>query len=210
MHEHTNLHTVDHPLIHHKLAELRNRSTSSRDFRRLLAEISALMTYEVCRGFATEPYDIDTPLEKMHGRRLARPVTVVPVLRAGLGMTRGVLDMLPDARVGHIGIRRDEDSAAPIGYYTRLPEDVGNGPVLLVDPMLATGGSADHALTLLRDAGCRDTRLVCIVAAPEGVARLARSHPDVPIYTAALDRELDERKFIRPGLGDAGDRCFGT
>ncbi len=201
---------IDHPLVHHKLAELRARATPSREFRRLLGEIAALMTYEVCRGFATAPCDIETPLETMKGRRLARPVTVVPVLRAGLGMTRGVLDMLPDARVGHIGVRRDEESALPISYYTRLPADAGDGPVLLVDPMLATGGSADQALALLQEAGCRDVRLVCIVAAPEGVAHLARTHPHVSIYAAALDRQLDERKFIRPGLGDAGDRCFGT
>lgn len=192
------------------MAELRARSTSSRDFRRLLGEISALMTYEVCRGFATESCEVVTPLETTQGRRLSRPVTVVPVLRAGLGMMRGVLDMLPDARVGHIGVRRDEESALPIGYYTRLPDDAADGPVLLIDPMLATGGSAVHALALLHDAGCRDTRFVCLVAAPEGVARVQEAHPHVPIYAAALDRQLDARKFIRPGLGDAGDRCFGT
>ena len=146
----------------------------------------------------------------MKGQRLARPITVVPVLRAGLGMTRGVLDLLPEARVGHIGIRRDEGTAAPMGYYTNLPQDAADGPVLLVDPMLATGGSAAHALSVLESAGCKDIRLVCVVAAPEGVKCLERSHPHVAIYAAALDRCLDERKFIRPGLGDAGDRCFGT
>ncbi len=192
------------------MAELRARTTPSREFRRLLGEISALMVYEVCRGFATESCEVETPLERTHGRRLARPVTVVPVLRAGLGMTSGVLSMLPDARIGHIGVRRDENTAAPIAYYTRLPDDASEGPVLLVDPMLATGGSADHALGLLHAAGCRDTRFICLLAAPEGVARIHTSHPQVPIYAAALDRELDDRKYIHPGLGDAGDRCFGT
>lgn len=201
---------LDHPLIHHKLAVLRNRATGSMEFRRVLGEIAALMTYEVCREFSTRAVTVETPLEPTRAHVLDRPITVVPVLRAGLGMTRGVLDLIPDARVGHIGVRRDEETAAPTGYYTRLPSDVGTGPVLLVDPMLATGGSSDHALAQLKGAGCTDIKLVCLVAAPEGVARLARAHPDVTIYTAALDRQLDERNYIRPGLGDAGDRCFGT
>lgn len=205
-----NLVVLDHPLIQHKLASLRDKATPSQEFRRLLAEIAALMTYEVCREFATSSVIVETPLEPTSARVLAKPITVVPVLRAGLGMTRGVLDLIPHARVGHIGVRRDEATAAPMGYYTRLPEDIASGPVLLVDPMLATGGSSDHALSQLRDAGCRDIRLVCLVAAPEGVARLARTHPSVTIYTAALDRQLDDRNYIRPGLGDAGDRCFGT
>ncbi|MSR69447.1 MAG: uracil phosphoribosyltransferase [Phycisphaerales bacterium] len=205
-----NLHIFDHPLIHHKLSYIRDRQTNTRDFRRLLSEIATLMTYEVCREFATVSAEVDTPLERTTVRRLAAPITLVPVLRAGLGMTRGVLELLPEARVGHIGIRRDESTALPIGYYTKLPADIAAGPVILVDPMLATGGSCAHAITLLREAKCCDVRVVCLVAAPEGVARLTRDHPTVRIYAAALDRELDSNKYIRPGLGDAGDRCYGT
>ncbi|MSQ90519.1 MAG: uracil phosphoribosyltransferase [Phycisphaerales bacterium] len=205
-----NLHIFDHPLIHHKLSYIRDRETNTRDFRRLLAEIATLMTYEVCREFSTIATEVETPLERTTVHRLAAPITLVPVLRAGLGMTRGVLELIPEARVGHIGIRRDESTALPIGYYTKLPADIAAGPVILVDPMLATGGSCAHAITLLREAGCRDIRVVCLVAAPEGVARLTRDHPGVRIYAAALDRELDENKYIRPGLGDAGDRCYGT
>ncbi len=204
------LHIFDHPLIHHKLSYIRDRHTNTRDFRRLLSEIATLMTYEVCRDFVTESAEVETPLERTRVRRIATPITLVPVLRAGLGMTRGVLEMIPEARVGHIGIRRDESTALPVGYYTKLPSDVAAGPVILVDPMLATGGSSDYAITLLREAGCTDVRLVCLVAAPEGVARLAKAHPEVRIYAAALDRELDSNKYIRPGLGDAGDRCYGT
>lgn len=207
---HPNLRLVDHPLIQHKLSYIRDRTTPTRDFRRLLSEIAALMTYEVCREFQTVLDYVETPLERTAVRRLASPITLVPVLRAGLGMTRGVLDLLPDARVGHIGIRRDESTALPIGYYTKLPQNVSAGPVILVDPMLATGGSCAHALKLLREAGCEDLRVICLVAAPEGVERLAKDHPNVRIYAAALDRELDENKYIRPGLGDAGDRCYGT
>jgi len=207
---HPNLHLVNHPLIEHKLAAIRDRSTKSFDFRRLLQEIAALMTYEVCREFATVAGEVETPLERTTVHRLAAPITVVPVLRAGLGMTQGVLDLLPDARVGHIGIRRDESTALPIGYYTKLPQDISAGPVILVDPMLATGGSCAHALTILRDAGCKDLRVVCLVTVPEGLRRLAQEHPTVRIYAAALDRQLDQNKFIRPGLGDAGDRSYGT
>ncbi|MSR44223.1 MAG: uracil phosphoribosyltransferase [Phycisphaerales bacterium] len=209
-HSTSNLHIFDHPLIHHKLSFIRDRTTNTRDFRRLLSEIAALMTYEVSREFATISCEVETPLERTTVRRLAAPITLVPVLRAGLGMTRGVLDLLPEARVGHIGIRRDESTALPVGYYTKLPKDIAAGPVILVDPMLATGGSCAHAITLLLEAGCSDIRVVCLVAAPEGVAFLARTHPTVRIYAAALDRELDDHKYIRPGLGDAGDRCYGT
>ncbi len=153
---HKNLHLVDHPLIQHKLSYIRDRNTNSRDFRRLLSEIAALMTYEVCREFATVVDHVDTPLERTAVRRVVAPITIVPVLRAGLGMTRGVLDLLPEARIGHIGVRRDESTALPVGYYTKLPHDISAGPVILVDPMLATGGSTAYALTILREVGCSD------------------------------------------------------
>jgi uracil phosphoribosyltransferase len=209
-HRFPNLCLVRHPLIAHKLSFIRDRHTNTRDFRRLLSEIAALMTYEVFREFGTTACEVETPLERTAAERIITPITIVPVLRAGLGMTRGVLDLVPEARVGHIGIRRDESTALPIGYYTKLPVDVASGPVILVDPMLATGGSSSHALSILRGAGCMDLRLICLVASPEGVGRLLADHPGVRVYAAALDRELDSNKFIRPGLGDAGDRTYGT
>jgi len=209
-HRFPNLCLVQHPLIAHKLSFIRDRHTNTRDFRRLLSEIAALMTYEVFREFTTTSCEVETPLELAAAERITTPITIVPVLRAGLGMTRGVLDLVPEARVGHIGIRRDESTAMPIGYYTKLPSDVSSGPVILVDPMLATGGSSSHALSILRGAGCADLRLICLVASPEGVGRLLADHPTVRIYAAALDRELDKNKYIRPGLGDAGDRTYGT
>ena len=209
-HRFPNLCLVRHPLIAHKLSFIRDRHTNTRDFRRLLSEIAALMTYEVFREFGTTACEVETPLERTAAERITTPITIVPVLRAGLGMTRGVLDLVPEALVGHIGIRRDESTALPIGYYTKLPVDVASGPVILVDPMLATGGSSSHALSILRGAGCMDLRLICLVASPEGVGRLLADHPGVRVYAAALDRELDSNKFIRPGLGDAGDRTYGT
>jgi uracil phosphoribosyltransferase len=205
-----NLRHVDHPLIRHKVSSLRDRTTPPHEFRRVLSEVAGLMTYEVCRELETGPVEVETPLERTTAHRLLRPITIVPVLRAGLGMTQGILHLIPEARVGHIGVRRDELSGKPEGYYVKLPPDVAAGPVFLVDPMLATGGSAAHAFTLLQGAGCTDLRLVCLVAAPEGVARLGREFPSIRIYSASLDRELDSRLFIRPGLGDAGDRCFDT
>jgi len=209
-HRFPNLCLVRHPLIAHKLSFIRDRHTNTRDFRRLLSEIAALMTYEVFREFGTTACEVETPLERTAAERIITPITIVPVLRAGLGMTRGVLDLVPEARVGHIGIRRDESTALPIGYYTKLPVDVASGPVILVDPMLATGGSSSHALSILRGAGCMDLRLICLVASPEGVGRLLADHPGVRVYAAALDRELDSNKFIRPGLGDACDLTYGT
>jgi uracil phosphoribosyltransferase len=205
-----NLRVFDHALIQHKLTLLRDARTNSEDFRALLNEIAGLMVFEVSRGFPTRPVSVQTPLESCEGRTLAQPVTLAPILRAGLGMTDGILRLFPEARVGHIGIQRDEQSRAPINYYTRFPKDVADGPVLVVDPMLATGGSAVHALDHLKRLGCRDLQMVCLVAAPEGVRRLLERHPEVPVFAAALDRQLDENAYIRPGLGDAGDRIFGT
>ncbi len=205
-----NLRVFDHPLIQHKLTLARHRETPPDEFRRLLNEIAGLMVFEVSRNFPVEGHDIDTPLERMRGSRLAKPVTLAPILRAGLGMTDGILRLFPEARVGHIGIQRDENSRKPIDYYAKFPPDVADGPVLVVDPMLATGGSAVHAVDHLKRKGCRDIQMVCLVAAPEGVRAMLTAHSEVPIHTAALDRQIDDRAFIRPGLGDAGDRIFGT
>jgi uracil phosphoribosyltransferase len=200
----------DHPLIQHKLTWLRERSTSSRAFRALMAQIAGLMVYEVTRGFPSRPVEIRTPMETMAGTRLEGTITVVPVLRAGLGMAEGVLDVMPEARVGHLGMARDERTLQPKAYLNKLPTDLDAGPVILVDPMLATGGSAASALGMLRGAGASDLRLMCLVAAPEGVERVRRAEPDLVIYAAAIDRGLDSRGFILPGLGDAGDRLYGT
>ena len=205
-----NLRVFDHPLIQHKLAVARDRHTPPAEFRRLLNEIAGLMTYEVSRRFETRGVKVETPLEVADGRQLARPVTLVPVLRAGLSMTDGVMQLFPEARVGHIGIRRDEATRRPVFYYARLPSDVRDGYSIVVDPMLATGGSACAAISYLKEAGCRDVQMVCLVAVPEGVKRVLDEHPDVMIHAAALDRGLDADAFIRPGLGDAGDRVFGT
>jgi uracil phosphoribosyltransferase len=210
MGDHPNLTLFDHPLIHHKMAWLRDHTTSHRPFRALIAQIAGLMVYEVTRSFPTREVEVVTPMETTGGRRLASVVTVVPVLRAGLGMTEGILDVMPEARVGHIGVVRDEETLQPRTYLERLPRDLDAGPVILVDPMLATGGSSSAAIEILRKAGAVDLRMICLVAAPEGVRRLAAEHPDVRVYAAALDRELNERGFILPGLGDAGDRMYGT
>ncbi len=200
----------DHPLIQHKLAEIRDRGTGFRQFRSLLQQIASLMLFEATRSFETEPANVATPMGTARVTRLAGRVTVVPVLRAGLGMAEGVLDLMPEARVGHIGLFRDESTLLPTTYLSRLPTDIEAGPVILVDPMLATGGSACRAAALLKEAGASDVRFMCLVAAPAGVERFAGEHPDVPIYTAALDEVLDDRGFIVPGLGDAGDRMYGT
>lgn len=205
-----NVIVFDHPLIQHKLTYLRDRTTSHRPFRAILYQIAGLMVYEVTRTLPTRATEIDTPLEQATGRRLAAAITVVPVLRSGLGMAEGVLEMMPEARVGHLGLVRDEKTLKPKVYLNRLPKDLAAGPVLLVDPMLATGGSAIEAVRILRDAGATDLAMICLVAAPEGIRRMAEAHPDLTIYTAAVDRELDGHGFIRPGLGDAGDRMYGT
>ena len=205
-----NLRVFDHPLIQHKLTIARDRGTPSGDFRRLLNEIAGLMTYEVSRRFDVRALEVETPLERTAGQQLSRPVTLVPILRAGLSMTDGVMQLFPEARVGHIGIRRDEATHRPVFYYAKLPHDVRDGYAIVIDPMLATGGSACAAIRYLKEAGCRDIQMICLVAAPEGVRRVHDEHPDVMVYAASLDRELDGDAYIRPGLGDAGDRVFGT
>ncbi|MFN0133726.1 MAG: uracil phosphoribosyltransferase [Phycisphaerales bacterium] len=209
-HEFPNVTIFDHPLIQHKLAYLRDETTSHRPFRALLYQIAGLMVYEATRDFPTREVEVRTPLETTVGRRLAGKVTVVPVLRAGLGMAEGVLEMMPEARVGHLGIYRDERTLQPIAYLKRLPKDLTAGPVLLVDPMLATGGSAAAAIAMLREAGVTDLRMLCVVASPEGIRRLTTLDPKLMIYAAAVDRQLNEKGYIMPGLGDAGDRLYGT
>jgi uracil phosphoribosyltransferase len=208
--QHPNLHVFTHPLVRHKLTQARDVRTDSADFRRLLHEIASLMAFHVCGNLHTRATEVQTPLETMTGQRLDQPVTLVPILRAGLGMTDGILSLIPEARVGHIGLYRDEQKLRPVPYYCKLPHDIAQGPVLLIDPMVATGNSAVHAAARLREAGCKDIRMVCLVCVPEGVTNMYEQHPDIPLYTAALDRGLDERGYILPGLGDAGDRLFGT
>lgn len=206
----TNVIIIDHPVVQTKLTELRDYSADHRKFRELLDEIAMLMTYEVTRDWPTTPRPVRTPLEPTIGKVLARQVTLVPILRAGLGMADGVLQLLPDARFGHLGLRRNEDTLEPIPYYQKLPPDIAETEVLVIDPMLATGGSATAAIGYLKKAGVTSMKFVCLVAAPEGIAALHQEHPEVPIYCAAVDRQLNEKGYILPGLGDAGDRIFGT
>jgi uracil phosphoribosyltransferase len=209
--QHPNLTVLEHPLIQHKLAILRDRATATKNFRQLVAEIAMLMTYEVTRGLATAPIDVETPLERTIGRKVVgKKLVLVPILRAGLGMVDGILQLIPSARVGHIGLTRDHETLMPVKYYFRVPAELDERDFLVLDPMLATGGSAIAAIGELKSTGAARIRFIGLVAAPEGVRALYRAHPDVPVYAAALDRQLDGRGYILPGLGDAGDRLFGT
>ncbi len=201
---------LDHPLIRHKMALLRAASTTTRDFKQLVGEIAALMTYEVTRDLPTVPIEVVTPLETTTGETLAAKIALVPILRAGLGMVEAVVQLIPNARVGHIGLYRDHETLRPVSYYFKVPTPVAEYRVFLLDPMLATGGSAIAAVHELQRAGARDIALLCLVAVPEGVAAFTAAHPDVPVYAAALDRQLNADGYILPGLGDAGDRIFGT
>jgi|SRR5687767_9123745 uracil phosphoribosyltransferase len=205
-----NLHLVTHPLVQHKLTHVRDHTTSTKEFRELVAEISLLMAYEVTRELELDPVSVETPLETAQGHRLkGRKLVVVPVLRAGLGMLEGIQRLIPGVRVGHVGLYRDEATLQPIKYYLRLP-DPAERDFIVVDPMLATGGSAVAALNAVKAHGVQRLSFMCLIAAPEGVRVVQAAHPDVPVYAAALDRELDQNGYIRPGLGDAGDRLFGT
>lgn len=204
------IHVINHPLIQHKLTLMRKKETSSNDFRKLLKEITLLMGYEITRDLAMEDIEIETPLEKMVGKRVAgKKVGIVPILRAGFGMVEGLTELMPSARIGVIGLYRDPVTAKPVEYYCKLPGVEGRS-FILIDPMLATGGSAIAAIDMMKAKGAKNIKFMCLVAAPEGVAEVNKNHPDVPIYTAALDRQLNEKKYILPGLGDAGDRIFGT
>jgi len=204
------LHIVEHPVVHDALTTLRDQSTPPEMFRRMAVRISLLLAAEATRDVPVEAVSVQTPLGPAAGRRVGARVVVVPVLRAGLGMLDAVLELLPGARVGHIGLQRDEMTAVASQYYSKLPPDLQDSFVLMIDPMLATGGSAVSALDLLREAGAARIRMICIVAAPEGIALVERHHPNVHIYTPAVDQGLNEHKFIVPGLGDFGDRLYGT
>ena len=201
---------IAHPLVQHNLSRLRDKRTQSQEFRRLLGEIASLMLYEATRNFAVRPVSVQTPLAPARGSRLEREVVLVPVLRAGLGMLDSILQLIPHARVGFIGLKREETTLRAQFYHKSLPENLGRFEVILIDPMLATGGSAVAALDLLTGQGARHVRLVNLVAAPEGIRRVRKSYPKLPIFTAAIDRRLNDRGYILPGLGDAGDRLFGT
>jgi len=204
-------HLVDHPLVQHKLTIMRDKNTSSKAFRELLDEISLLMGYEITRNLPLEDVVIETPIEKATFKRIAgKKLAVVPILRAGLGMVDGLLKLVPGARVGHIGLYRDPETHEPVEYYCKMPPDIDKRLVIIVDPMLATGGSASDAITMVKKRGAKQIMLMCLVSAPEGVKKVQEAHPDVDIYCAALDERLNEHAYIVPGLGDAGDRIFGT
>ena len=205
------LHVLDHPMITHKLTIMREKDTGSKDFRQLLNEISMLMGYELTRDFPLETVEIETPVSKMQAGKISgKKMAIVPILRAGLGMVDGILSLVPVAKVGHIGLYRDPETHMPVEYYCKLPMDIEERMVIVCDPMLATGGSSADAITMLKKRGCQNIRLMCLVAAPEGVKKVQEAHPDVDIYTAALDERLNEHAYIIPGLGDAGDRLLGT
>jgi uracil phosphoribosyltransferase len=206
-----NVTEVRHPLARHKLGLLRERTTSTADFRRLVDELTLLLTYEATKDFPTELVEVDTPLERTTVERISgKKVAVCPVLRAGIGMLDGVLSLISGARVGFIGLYRDEETLQPVEYYVKLPSDIAKRDVILLDPMLATGNSTVHAVKLVKDAGASSVRLVSIIAAPEGIENVQTNHPDVQIVVAAIDRGLNEKGYIVPGLGDAGDRLYGT
>ena len=205
------VHVFDHPLIQHKLSIMRKTETGPKEFRELLEEISMLMVYEVTRDLPTEEVEIDTPICKTKVKMLAgKKLGIVPILRAGLGMVDGISNMIPACRIGHIGLYRDPETLEPVEYYCKLPHDAQERELLVLDPMLATGGSASDAITMIKKRGCKHIRLVNLIAAPEGIARVQQDHPDVDIYVAGLDERLNDHGYIVPGLGDAGDRLFGT
>jgi uracil phosphoribosyltransferase len=202
---------IDHPLIQHKLSIMRDKNTGSKDFRELLEEIAMLMTYEITRDFQLEEVEIETPICKTKAKMLTgKKVAIVPILRAGLGMVDGMLKLIPAAKVGHIGLYRDPETLKPVEYYCKLPSDISERDIILVDPMLATGGSASDGIHLLKEKGARNIKLMCLIAAPEGIEAVLKAHPDVEIFVAAVDERLNEHGYIVPGLGDAGDRIFGT
>jgi len=209
--EYPTLTIIRHPLVQHKLTILRNRDTPTKIFKELVDEIAMLMAYEATIDLTVEPLEVDTPLERTTGRHISgKKLTLVPILRAGLGMVEGILRLVPAARVGHIGLYRDHDTLKPVDYYFKVPGDVAERDFFVLDPMLATGGSASAAVASLKRAGATRIRFLCLVAAPQGVRCLAEAHPDIQIYCAELDRELNSQGYILPGLGDAGDRLFGT
>jgi len=202
---------LDHPLIQHKVSLMRDKETGTKDFRELLEEISTLMAYEVTRDLPMKEIEIETPICRTKTRVISgKKLAVVPILRAGLGMVDGITKLVPAAKVGHIGLYRDPETLEPVEYYCKLPPDVGERDLIVVDPMLATGGSASAAITFIKRRACKSIKLMCLIAAPEGIEKLHADHPDVPIYVAVVDERLNEHGYIVPGLGDAGDRLFGT
>lgn len=206
-----NVHLIDHPLVQHKLTLMRQKSVSTSSFRRLLNELAALMTYEVTRDMPTHEVEIETPLERMKGREIdGKKLVFASILRAGTGILDGMLDVVPGARVGHIGLYRDPQTLQAVEYYFKMPQDMQERDVIVVDPMLATGNSAIAAIDRIRELKPRSIKFVCLLTCPEGIAALSAAHPDVPIFTAAVDRQLNDHGYILPGLGDAGDRIFGT
>ena len=206
-----NVHVLDHPLIQHKLAVLRNKNTSVKEFRELVNEISGLMCYEATRNLPTVDVEVETPVATAKCKMLAgKKLAIVPILRAGLGMVDAMVDLIPSAKIGHIGLYRDPETHEPVEYYCKLPEDIENRQVFVVDPMLATGGSAVAAIDFLKKHGCKQIIMMNIIGCPEGIKRVQEAHPDVDIYMAACDERLNEHAYIVPGLGDAGDRIFGT
>ena len=206
-----NVHIMDHPLVHHKLAVLRNKETTVKEFRELVSEIAGLMCYEATRNLPTMEVDVETPLTVAKCRMLAgKKLAIVPILRAGLGMVDAMVDLIPSAKIGHIGLYRDPETHEPVEYYCKLPEDIDNRVVYVVDPMLATGGSAVAAIDFLKKHGCKNIIMMNIIGCPEGIKRVTEAHPDVDLYLAACDEKLNDHAYILPGLGDAGDRIFGT
>ena len=202
---------MDHPLIQHKITLMRRKETGSKDFRELVSEVAALMAYEVTRDLPLKEVEIETPLTKMTAKVLAgEKIGIVPILRAGLGMVDGILNLIPTARIGHIGLYRDPETLEPVEYYCKLPEDVEERELIVVDPMLATGGSSNAAIQFMKDRGAKSIKLMCLIAAPEGVKAVQERHPDVDIFIGSLDSHLNDHAYIIPGLGDAGDRLFGT
>ena len=205
------VHVLDHPLLQHKLSILRSKETSVKDFRQLVSEIATLMCYEATRDLPLEPVEIETPIAKATVQRIAgKKLAIVPILRAGLGMVDGILTLVPSAKVGHIGLFRDPDTLEPVKYYCKMPNDIQERDVIVIDPMLATGGSASAAINFVKEYGVKNIKLMNILAAPEGIERVRKDHPDVEIFVAALDEKLNDKCYIVPGLGDAGDRIFGT
>lgn len=205
------VHVFDHPLIQHKLSYIRDARTGTKEFRELVDEVGMLMAYEVTRDLELQDVEIQTPVTKMTAKRLAgKKLAIVPILRAGLGMTDGVLSLVPAARVGHIGLYRDPETLEAVEYFAKMPQDIDERQIIVVDPMLATGASAIEAISSLKKRGAKSIRFMCLVAAPEGVEKMQEAHPDVDIYIAALDEKLNDKAYITPGLGDAGDRLFGT
>ena len=205
------VHVMDHPLVHHKLAVLRNKETPVKEFRELISEIAGLMCYEATRNLPTVEVEVETPVAVAKCKMLAgKKLAIVPILRAGLGMVDALVDLIPSAKIGHIGLYRDPETHEPVEYYCKLPEDIGNRVVFVVDPMLATGGSAVAAIDFLKKHGCKNIIMMNIIGCPEGIKRVQEAHPDVEMYLAACDEKLNEHAYIVPGLGDAGDRIFGT